>query len=474
MAARNVLIVMADEHARGALGCYGHPLVRTPVLDLIAAEGTRFTQAYTPSPVCVPARAAFATGRQVFQTRCWSNAQPYRGQIPGWGQRLIAEGHDVIAIGKLHYRSSDDANGFSEEIMPLHVHDGIGFIQGLLRRQHQQFETAPFADEIGPGDDAYTDYDRRVAAHAVRWLREEAVATRDKPWVLFVSFLRPHYPLTCPKEFYDLYPLERITAPRFAGAEKEYAHPALAALRSYFNYDDHFDDQSRRVARASYYGLCSFIDGLVGQILAALEASGRARDTAVLYTSDHGELIGEHGLWTKMAMYEEAVAIPLILSGAGAPTGVSAAPVSLIDAQNTILEAAGVGLSEAERALPGRSLYASARAADTERAVFSEYHDGGAITGFFMLRLGRWKYVHYPGFASQLFDLEADPHEQDDLGLSPLHGDVRARCLAEMRRIADPDAIDAQAFADQARRIAELGGCEAILASEAFDFTPVG
>ena len=473
MPARNVLIVMADEHARGALGCYGHPLVQTPALDRLAATGTRFTRAYTPSPVCVPARAAFASGRQVFQTRCWSNAQPFHGQIPGWGQRLIADKHDVVSIGKLHYRSAADDNGFSDEIMPLHVRDGVGFTHGLLRRQHHQFETAHFADNIGPGDDAYTDYDRRVAAEAVKWLNKETAAARAKPWVLFVSFLRPHYPLTCPKEFYDLYPLERVTLPRFAGAATEYANPVLAAFRSYFDYDDHFDDHGRRVARASYYGLCSFVDDLVGQILSALEASACAHDTAVLYTSDHGELIGEHGLWTKMAMYEEAVAIPLILSGAAAPRGVSATPVSLIDGQNTILEAAGVGLSEAERALPGRSLYDIAEAPDTERAVFSEYHDGGAITGFFMLRSGRWKYIHYPGFAPQLFDLDADPCEQTDLGLSAAHATVRARCLAEMCRIGDPEQINTQAFADQARRIEELGGADAILAREAFDFTPV-
>ena len=153
MVGNNVLIFMADEHAREGLGCYGHPKIHTPVLDRLAATGTRFTQAYTPSPVCVPARAAFATGRYVHQIGCWSNAQPYHGQIPGWGQRLIAAGHEVVSIGKLHYRSRQDDNGFSREIIPLHVRNGVGFIQGLLRREYHVFETAHFADEIGPGED---------------------------------------------------------------------------------------------------------------------------------------------------------------------------------------------------------------------------------------------------------------------------------------------------------------------------------
>jgi len=465
---------MADEHARGALGCYGHDLVQTPALDRLAAAGTRFTQAYTPNPICVPARASFATGRYSFQNRCWSNAQPYSGQIPSWGHRLIDDGHEVVSIGKLHYRSHEDSNGFSHEIMPLHVRDGIGSIHCLLRRQSHVFGTESFAQEIGPGEDSYTDYDRRVCAETVNWLKEEATSKRDKPWVLFVSFVRPHYPLICPKEFYDLYPLESVALPRFEGLDKEFTNPALAALRSYFNYDDHFDDHARLVARASYYGLCSFVDGLIANILGALESSGQDRDTAVIYTSDHGELLGDHGLWTKMTMHEGSVGIPMIVSGAGAPVGVSNTPVSLIDIYQTILEAAGAELHEEDITLPGCSLYEIAKAQDNaDRVVFSEYHDGGAISGFFMVRCGRWKYIYFPGFAAQLFDLKTDPFEQNDLGNSTAHAEIISDCHRKMTEIADPDVINDLAFADQAKRIEELGGVEAILATEDFDFTPI-
>lgn len=474
MGSRNLLIVMADEHAREGLGCYGHPAIQTPNLDKLAARGTRFTRAYTPSPVCVPARAAFATGRYVSQTRCWSNAQPYHGQIPSWGHRLIDAGHEVVSVGKLHYRSTADDNGFFREIVPLHCRNGVGWVQGLLRRQHHVFDTAHFAEEIGPGEDPYSEYDRNVCAKAVDWLREDGAAKRDKPWMLFVSFLRPHYPLTCPREYYDLYPLDRIEPPRFDGRAIEYANPVMAAFRAYYDYDDHFDARSRTVARASYYGLCSFVDALVGELLAALEQSGRADDTTVLYTSDHGELIGAHGLWTKMTMHEESAGIPLIMAGAGVPSGVCDTPASLIDIYPTVLEAASLTPSAEDKALPGRSLFALARKPNPERPIFSEFHDGGAITGFFMLRLGRWKYIHYPGFAPQLFDLDSDPQERHDLGLSDRHADVRGHCLREMQEaLGDPEAINAQAFADQARRIEELGGIEAIRAMETFDFTPV-
>ena len=474
MGGRNVLVFMSDEHARGALGCYGHPLVKTPNLDRLAGQGMRFDRAYTPSPVCVPARAAFATGRHVFDTRCWSNAQPYHGQLQGWGHRLIEAGHEVVSIGKLHYRDRADPNGFSREILPLHVRGGQGFIQGLLRRDYHVFaDTAHFVEEIGPGGDPYTTFDEAVCSAAVRWLEDAGSARRDKPWVLFVSFVRPHYPLTCPKDFYDLYPPEAVGAPRFAGREKEFAHPVLSAFRTYYDYDDHFDPQTRQIARASYYGLCSFVDDLVGKVLAALEESGQSGETSVLYTSDHGEMNGDHGLWTKMVMYEEAVGIPMILSGAGAPAGSCATNVSLIDVHQTILEAAGVPLGAADEALPGRSLYDIAAGAEAERDAFSEYHDGGAITGFFMLRHDRWKYIYYPNFAPQLFDMEVDPLEENDLGASLEHAEVRARCHARMAAIGDPEGLNERAFADQAERIAELGGVEAIRDTPAFDFTPV-
>ncbi len=133
MRATNLLILCSDEHTPRAMGCAGHAIVKTPNLDRLAARGTRFTSAYTPSPICVPARASLATGRHVHRTGCWSSAEPYDGAIPGWGHRLIAEGHRVVSIGKLHYRDTSDPNGFDPEILPMHVLNGIGWATALLR-----------------------------------------------------------------------------------------------------------------------------------------------------------------------------------------------------------------------------------------------------------------------------------------------------------------------------------------------------
>ena len=163
---------------------------------------------------CVPARASLATGRYVHEIGCWDSAAPYRGQVPGWAHRLSAAGHRVASIGKLHYRSSDDPNGFSEEIMPIHVVDGRGWTRGLLRKSLPEYDAArDFAAQVGAGESFYTAYDRAVCQAACRWLAERARSTDDKPWVLFVSFVAPHYPLIAPPEFLRLYPTDRIDPP---------------------------------------------------------------------------------------------------------------------------------------------------------------------------------------------------------------------------------------------------------------------
>ena len=475
MQATNLLFIMADEHRRDALGCYGHPIVRTPHLDRLAAAGTRFANAYTPSPVCVSARASLATGRWVHDTGCWSSAEPYDGSMPGWGHRLIAAGHRVVSVGKLHYRATTDANGFDREILPLHVVDGLGWVKGLLRDPPPSYGEAPreLAMQVGTGETGYTHYDRRICDAACDWIREYGAAT-DKPWVLFVSFVSPHYPLIAPKLFTDLYDLERIGWPH--RHKERPSHPVLQEIYRFYNYQDHFTDQRVKQGRLGYYGLCSFVDHLIGRLLGTLEASGLTEDTRVLYTSDHGEMLGDHGMWTKMLMYEASAAIPLIMKGPDVPSGqVVQTPVSLVDCYQTIVEGVGEPLTGEERALPGHSLLRIAAGEFPARTVLSEYHDGGAPTGYFMVRRNAWKYIHYTGSVPQLFNLADDPLEDEDLGQDPRYAEVRQDCEAALRAILDPVAVNRRAFAEQARKVAALGGRDALLAlaDSDFGFTPL-
>ncbi len=475
MTGSNLLFICSDEHARSAMGCSGHTVVQTPTLDRLAASGTRFTNAYTNSPICVPARASLATGRYVHQIGNWSSAEPYKGDVPGWGHRLIDDGHRVVSIGKLHYRDTDDPNGFEPEILPLHVVDGVGWMTALLRRDPPPAGdvNAGFARDVGAGETAYTRYDRDICAAACDWLKNDGARRGDTPWVLFVSFVCPHYPLVAPAEFHGLYTPEDAGWPRAYAPDQRPTHPVLTELARYFDYDAYFDDARVREARAAYYGLCSFLDDNVRKLLAALEDGGLAGETRIVYTADHGEMLGDHGFWAKSVMYDGAVAVPLIVAGPGVPAGaVIETPVSHVDCYPTIVESVGAPLSVAERALPGHSLIDIAEGATPDRTVLSEYHDGGAITGIFMVRVRRWKYVHYVGYAPQLFDLNADPTEENDLGESPDHAEVRAECEARLRDILDPEAVNDQAFADQARRAEALGGAAAIRARGDFSYTP--
>ena len=199
----NLLILMSDQHNNKMLGCHGHPVVKTPNLDALAARGVDFTDAYTTCPVCVPARAAFAIGKYVHQIGYWDNADAYEGSVLSWHHRLRDRGHRVVSIGKLHFRSAGEDHGFSEEIIPMHIVEGKGDLMGLVREQMPVRKGAyKMASMAGPGESPYTFYDREIAARAQVWLREEARKHRDKPWVLFVSFVCPHFPLVAPADFY--------------------------------------------------------------------------------------------------------------------------------------------------------------------------------------------------------------------------------------------------------------------------------
>ena len=472
MKASNILVIMTDELRRDTLGCYGNTYVKTPHIDKLAKEGIRFDNAYTPSPICVPARASIATGKYVHEHRCWANAIPYCGEIDSWHHTLRASGHRTTSIGKLHFRSDKDDNGFTEEIKPLHVKDGKGWIHGLLRERTDLFDASGFAKHIGPGEDPYTQYDRNVCELTLEWLKARSENPDPKGWAGFVSFLRPHYPLTCPSKFYDLYENSKLPSPISSVKPEESDHPVLKNLRNSCDYDKFFTKETRQIAVASYYGLCSFVDDMVGKIMRTLQETGLDKSTTVIFSSDHGECLGDRGFWTKMVMYEEASAVPLIIAGPDIKPKVEKAPVSLIDIYPTILD-----IAKAKTKYPtpkhAKSLISTALKPDMKRAILSEFHDYGAQTGMFMLRKENWKLILYPGFQSQLFNLAVDPNEIDDLAGDESYAEKISELKSEILKIADPKKINKNAFEDQEAMIQRLGGREAILAHENFDHTPV-
>ena len=293
-----------------------------------------------------------------------------------------------------------------------------------------------------------------------------------------MSLVSPHYPLTCPEEYYNMYDPAQIDLPVGYSERFRPDHSELRNVAGFFDYDRHFDEQKMREAKAAYYGLTSFMDNCVGRILTALDTSGQAENTVVVYVSDHGDMLGDQGFWTKQVMYEQSAGVPMIVSGPGVPRGRRVETgASLIDLAATAMDVTGVARDDASRALPGVSLRDLACAEDDpDRTILSEYHDGGSTTGTFMVRWQRWKYVHYVGHSPQLFDLNADPDELRDLAaLCPNNSDVAAAMVEgerRLREICDPDAVNAQCYADQKARIAELGGEEACLNAYRFNHTP--
>ena len=471
----NLIVILSDEHNKRVTGCYGHPMIKTPNLDKLAARGTRFTSAYTNCPICVPARASFATGQYVHKHRCWDNAIAYDGKTPTWGHRLMERGHRVTSIGKLHYQDSDPKrNGFDAEILPMHIVNGVGDLLGLIRDELPVRAGArKLGPEAGPGESEYTKYDRDIAAHAQQWLQHEAPKYDAKPWVLYVGFVCPHFPLIAPPQFFSMYPEKDVPWPlRYDPAERP-RHPFTDAMRKCMCFDEAFDAPMVRRAIAAYFGLTTFLDDNIGKILATLDATGLAANTRVLYSSDHGDNLGTRGMWGKSTMYEESAGIPMILAGPEIPQGnVCDVPVTLADAFQTLVEGAGAKPDTRDAQLPGHSLIDIAQGHAPQRTILSEYHAAGAIAGAYMIRHGKYKYIHYAGLPPMLFDLDADPQERTDLGRDPHSAAVIRECDAALRRIVDPEAVDKLAKADQTARIDEVGGKEAILKRGTFRYSP--
>ncbi|MEM1048375.1 MAG: sulfatase-like hydrolase/transferase [Pseudomonadota bacterium] len=470
---RNLLVIMSDEHQARALGCAGHAFVQTPHLDRLAARGMRFTDAYTPSPICVPARAGFATGRYVHETRLWDNAMPYTGASPGWGHALQAAGVRVESIGKLHYRSAEDPAGFDIEHIPMMVAGGVGMVWASIRREEERVigTGRMLGDVIGPGESKYTEYDAAVVARTVDWFESVARDDDDRPWCLYVGLVAPHFPLVVPEAFYSLYPSDDLPPAKLHPRDGYRRHPWVEKQNAFMDSEAKFVSEHERLsAMAAYYGLCSWLDFNVGKILDALDRAGLADDTTVIYTSDHGDNVGARGLWGKSNLYQESTAIPLIMAGPDMAPGTCITPVSLLDVSATIAAHFGTTIEASAGIRPLQEIVAAPD--DPNRIVFSEYHAAGAVSGAFMVRQGRWKYHHYIGFEPELFDLANDPQEIVNRASDPAFADRVAFMHDLLKTICDPEAVDRQAFADQAALIDRLGGREAALSLGAPGATP--
>jgi len=465
---------MSDEHNPKILGRAGHPIIETPHLDSLIDRGTYFKNTYTTSPVCIPARAGFACGKYINQIGFWDNADAYDGSIPSWHHIVREKGYNVTSIGKLHFRDYEEDHGFTEEQIPMHILGGKGDLLGLIRDDlPRRGGSKKMAALAGPGESQYTFYDKEICSKAQIWLREKALK-ENKPWVLFVSFVAPHFPLTAPPEHFYKYWGRDLPMPLLYAREERPKHPYLEDYRNSFCYDDYFEDTDQvKRALCGYFGLVSYLDENIGKILNTLNEVGLAENTNILYTSDHGDNLGARGLWGKSTMFEEIAGVPLIMAGPDVPKGIQIQDsVSHVDCFPTILQGVGIDFQSVKDDHPGVSLFDIANGHKPDRTVISEYHGMGTTTGAYALRNGKWKYVYYPKYPAQLFDLENDPNEILDLGQDLKYSHVIEECHKKLLTVCDPVETDRRAKSRQAQNLAANGGREAVVARGDIGFTP--
>lgn len=470
----NVLILLSDEQDARVLGCAGHPWVHTPNLDALAARGTRFTNALTPSPICVPARASLATGRWVHDIGYWDNAMGYDGRVRGWGHQLLDAGHRVESVGKLHYARAEAPTGFSHQHAPMHLAGGIGQVWGSVRNPlPDEPRPSQLFSELGAGESRYNRYDCASADLAAKWLKERAALPDNKPWVLFVGFVAPHFPLVVPPQYLASIDIDALPLPRLHPRDGMPRHPWVQRFADFSDADAELGtDARRRLALACYFGLVNFVDDQVGRVLLALREAGLDDQTLVIFSSDHGDNQGARGMWNKSMLYREATNIPMVIAGPGAPSGrVCTTNVNLVDVAPTVLDATGL---EAPAQWPGRSLLHIANQADDPMRVgFSEYHAVGSPSAAYLVRQGRWAYHHYVGYEPELFDEETDPGQAVNLAAEPAQASVVAHMESLLRARLDPEAVDRRAKDDQDALIARMGGREAALGLGPVGATPV-
>ncbi|MFZ5829904.1 MAG: sulfatase [Planctomycetota bacterium] len=449
----NVLFLMADD-LNNSLGCYGHSLIRTPNLDKLAARGVRFDRAYCQFPLCGPSRNSMLTGLYPNSTGILANAQIFRQTIPkqvSLPQAFRREGYFAGRIGKLyHYNvptsigtnGHDDPGSWELELNPAGC--------DRLEEEPHIFSLRPgnFGGTLSwyasPKSDQYHT-DGLMAADA-EWVLERCARQKDRPFFLAVGFYRPHTPYVSPKTYFEHYPEAEM--PVVQGVKEDQADIPAPALMSYKKEQDQLTDELRRQCVQAYFASIEFMDAQVGRVLDTLDRLGLAENTIVVFTSDHGYHLGEHGLWQKQSLFEESSRVPLIIAAPTAAKGaVAEAPVGLVDLYPTLTELCGVtapknlqGQSLAtmlkEPNSPGRGYAISQvlRAGRKEAAQSGGFGGRGGLFGF-TIRTPRWRYTEWGEGESgrELYDHQSDPRELTNLADAPQHAGVVAELSKQLR-----------------------------------------
>jgi choline-sulfatase len=447
----NLLYIHTDQHNPYVTGCYGDPLVQTPNLDRLAQGGALFSNVYCNSPICVPSRMSMLSGQHPYQNQVWTNNHILNSGIPTLAHSMGAAGYNPVLIGRMHSVGPDQLHGYSERLIGDHSPNYIGGTnpdRGILNGTAGPHRVS--LERSGAGQSGYEIHDDYVTAATVDYLNRLGAEKRWKdevdPFSITVGFMLPHPPYVARAKHYEMY-RDKMSMPRKDRAYEDEQHEFLRLWREYTEDIDVTDDEILR-SRAAYWGLVTSFDAMIGQIVSALEANDLADNTLIVYTSDHGDMVGEHGLWWKHVFYEESVKVPLIMSWAGQIEGGQRCDrvVSALDVNATILDALNAPPLPNS---PGRSLLPlvgnDAEQVDWDDVAFSEYcadqyapKDECYVR---MIRRDEWKLIYYHGYEPQLFNLKDDPDELIDRASDPNCKSIIEQLTQEVLADWHPDEI---------------------------------
>lgn len=456
----NILFIMVDQLAGQALPFHGHPVVKAPHLTSLAEEGVVFASAYCNSPLCAPSRFSMISGQLPSRIGAYDNAAHFPADVPTMAHYLRAAGYQTCLSGKMHFVGPDQLHGFEERLTTDIYPSDYGWTPDWTDFEKRPSWYHNMLSVVQAGTCATSnqlDFDEEVAFQTVRKIYELARSEDKRPFFLLTSFTHPHDPFAITPEYWNRYSDDEIDLPAVPQIPYDQLDPHSRRLHHVCALS-HYAQTAERIrnARRAYYGQISYIDDKVGQLRQALAAVGLQDGTIILFVSDHGEMLGERGMWYKMSFWERSARVPLIMHAPQrfAPHRVTH-NVSLVDLLPTLVDLAADGTPPAYAApLDGHSLLPllqgeTGQAADT---ALSEMLGEGAVAPLLMIRHGRFKYIYSQPDPEQLYDLVADPHELNNLAADPNYEPIRADFYAQMRAQWDNETLHQQVLASQKRR----------------------
>jgi choline-sulfatase len=457
----NILLIMADQLTAFALPCYGHPVVKAPHIMRLAGEGVVFENVYCNSPLCAPSRGSMLAGRLPSRIGAYDNASEFPAGVLTIAHGLRAEGYRTCLVGKMHFVGPDQLHGFEERLTTDIYPVDFGWTPNWdapEERIEWWYHNILSVRQAGIAEATnQLDFDDEVNFHALRFLQDHVRSDNPRPFFLTVSFTHPHDPYAIREAYWDRYRDDEITLPRIGPLPPEGMDPHSRRLVRVSAMDEAaITDADVRRARRAYYGAIAYVDDAVGELIGTLQRFGLADDTIVVFTSDHGDMLGERGLWYKMCFFEWAVRVPLIFCAPGrfAPRR-SSALASLLDLMPTLLELGSAGSDTPFLQTDGESLVPLLAGQEVpERTILGEYLAEGALAPIFMIRRGTHKFIWSEADPPMLFDLANDPDELDNLAERQDHAELTLSLEAEVRRRWDPPALRSAVLASQrARRL---------------------